>query len=383
MGEHHPAKLGCALLVCFALALAGCTTKTVGPESPYPDQSTPDHVMEKVEMAYEAMDVDAYVECLAADFVFFLNPDDIAAQPTLPEYWTRAEERAVHEAMFGRGRDIESVSLTLTVMAADSLPGEDPIDPGDDMWEYDTRFDLRIESGLPYFATGQVIFLMGRSARSGRATWQIVEQRDLMLVEEWVQELSLTRAKLIFGDVDPESVYPVRSSPENVLIKLVNAYERMDVDAYLDCLAEDFLFYLNPDDLTANPELPESWDKAEETAIHQNMFGDGTDVEGIELWLEHDSESHDEGDPGDPLDDLWTFREDYDIRVHLPPDLTLWAISPSDFVLQVDPDETGYGGMPLWEILEWYDLPYEWGADGPREDNSWGRIKALYRSGLR
>jgi hypothetical protein len=310
--------------------------------------------------------------------VFFLNAEDVAADPALPEYWGKPDERAVHEAMFGGDRAVESVSLTLTVISADSLPG-DPDDPVDDLWEYDTHFDLRVESGLPYFATGRVVFVMGQDPARSRTTWRIVEQHDLIQPQGWVQELTLTRAKIAFGNVDTDGLYPIRSTPANTILKLRLAYERMDAEAYLACLAEDFVFHLNPQDVIDNPELPESWDKAEEDTIHARMFGEGTNVDSLALWLEHDAESHEPGDPSDPTDDLWTYREDYDIRLHIPPDLTLWAISPSDFVLQVDPAETGPGGALLWEIVEWYDLPYE-GRSGPRaEDASWGRIKALYR----
>jgi hypothetical protein len=200
-----------------------------------------------------------------------------------------------------------------------------------------------------------------------------------MRIQDWVQELTLTRAKVMFGGVDPESLYPTRSSPENVITKLRLAYERMDAEAYLDCLAEDFTFYLNPEDVANDPSLPEYWDKAEETTIHNNMFGEETNVAGVMLVFTHDEESHDPGDPGDPTDDLWTYREDYDIRVQLPPDLTLHAISPSDFVLQVDPDEVAHGGEILWEIVDWYDLPYEWSTGREREDASWGMIKCLWR----
>jgi ketosteroid isomerase-like protein len=57
-----------------------------------------------------------------------------------------------------------------------------------------------------------------------------------------------------------------------VLYNLRKAYGNMDADAYLDGLAEDFIFYLNPDDLTGNPTLPEYWGRAAETTIHENMF---------------------------------------------------------------------------------------------------------------
>jgi ketosteroid isomerase-like protein len=57
-----------------------------------------------------------------------------------------------------------------------------------------------------------------------------------------------------------------------VLYNLRKAYGNMDADAYVDGLAEDFIFYLNPDDLTGNPTLPEYWGRAAETTIHENMF---------------------------------------------------------------------------------------------------------------
>ncbi|MBD3348249.1 MAG: hypothetical protein GF400_03505, partial [Candidatus Eisenbacteria bacterium] len=53
-------------------------------------------------------------------------------------------------------------------------------------------------------------------------------------------------------DDDPEEAgheYPPRTSPANVIAKLVEAYGRTDAEAYLDCLAEDFVFFLNPDDV--------------------------------------------------------------------------------------------------------------------------------------
>jgi ketosteroid isomerase-like protein len=384
MLRHHGTLAASYVLAAGLVFLAGCSRRSsTGPDGPgYPGQTTPDSVIEKLEMAYENMDTDAYMECLAEDFVFFLDPEEVAADSTLPEYWGRAEELRVHEHMFADTTTIESVALSLTVTSKDSLPGEDPADPSDDLWEYETHFDLRVESGLPYFATGEVVFVMRRAPDREGTTWQVIEQHDLIVPPEWVQYMTLTRIKLGFGGVVHDDLYPIRSTPGHVILKLVLAYQRMDAEAYLDCLAEDFLFHLNPDDLTQHPELPESWGKAEETAIHSSMFGEGTEVEGVSLEMVMISTEYDPGaDPEVIFDDRWTYREDVDLRVEFPPDLTLgvWGYY-HDFVLAVDPDETSETGDPLWKIVEWYDIN-PWGSRTARiSGTTWGAIKAIFLS---
>ena len=77
--------------------------------------------------------------------------------------------------------------------------------------------------------------------------------------------------------------YPLRDSPENALEKLRQAYELMDPEAYLDCLAEYFIFYVNPDDWTNNTRLPPEWYKSDETCMHWNMFSDLSGVERVTL----------------------------------------------------------------------------------------------------
>ena len=66
-----------------------------------------------------------------------------------------------------------------------------------------------------------------------------------------------------------------------MITKVAMAYGNMDAEAYLDCLAEEFIFFLNPEDLDEYPALPEYWDKAGETAIHERMFGEGTGIQNI------------------------------------------------------------------------------------------------------
>jgi len=374
-----------AALAAVAL-LAGCTCDTCtcpddGGHIEYPDQSTPDNVIGKLAMAYENMDADEYMECLAEEFLFSLNPDDVAGDATLPPYWDKSEERMLHWHMFADTTVIESISLTLTVVSTDSLPGDDPVDPSDDLWEYEVNVDLRVQAGVTYLSSGMALFVMRRSSDHLDTVWQIIEHHDLGGDHIQREDTTWTAIKLALGGPAADSLYPLRTSPVNVINKLVLAYVRMDAEAYLDCLAEDFIFFLNPDDLTDYPELPAYWDKVEEATIHGNMFAEDTDVERIALVFTGVSTSYDDAGTGDPFDDTWVFLEDIDLRIQLPPDLTLHAQAPEQFTLGVDPDETGHGGELLWEIRRWYDISEE-GGRGPDpmvEDASWGTIKAIYR----
>lgn len=175
--------------------------------------------------------------------------------------------------------------------------------------------------------------------------------------------------------------YKIRKNPENVIYNLNTSYDDMDVDKYLDCLAEDFIFFLNPDDITADPTLPEYWDRFEEERIHRNMFAEDTDVEGITLIFTHTTQSFAVNDPDDPLDDEWTYIEDIDLRVQLPPDLTLHAQAPAEFLFQVDPNETGPEGETLWEISKQWDTSEEKreGSGSCEDRMTLTQVKAMFR----
>jgi len=188
------------------------------------------------------------------------------------------------------------------------------------------------------------------------------------------------------GDDPPPPVqvqYKLRTSPQNVIHNLNTSYVYMNAAEYLDCLADTFIFYLNPDDITEDPELPVSWGKHTEETIHNNMFGEGTDVEGIALIFTHRLDEWFPNDPGDPLDDEYIYIEDIDLRVQLPPDLTLHAEAPAEFLFKVDPNETGPSGEVLWEISKQWDRSTgpprrgDGAADGERV--SLTHIKAAFR----
>ena len=173
-----------------------------------------------------------------------------------------------------------------------------------------------------------------------------------------------------------EDIYPARTSPGNVLEKLNLAYVNMDTDAYLDCLAEDFTFHVNPCDIGDDDwDLPETWNKAVEEAIHRRMFAH---AERIRLTLTRESSGYDAGpDPIDSMDDLWSYTESLDLRVHVPGDFTFFANSDQLFVFAIDEDRAASDEEELWEIVEWYDLTED--RKRPVVPSTWSGIKALYR----
>jgi len=172
------------LAVCL---LSGCSSTTSPQEADtedYPARTDPAAVITKFRMAHERRDVEAYVDCLADDFVFYLSVAECQADPTLPVYWGKQGERAVAEAMFDASGVVDSIFLDMTTLSAVLNQGANPVDPADDIWEHQEDVDLEIvtDDGSRYFSTDPVEFDFQRdlAAQADDDTlWQIVEWRDL------------------------------------------------------------------------------------------------------------------------------------------------------------------------------------------------------------
>jgi hypothetical protein len=177
----------------------------------------------------------------------------------------------------------------------------------------------------------------------------------------------------------PDLPYPLRSSPDSLMVQFVWAYNNTDLDVYLDCFADSMVFYLNPDEVAGNPELePGYWRKAVEDTIHAHMFGDGAmSADGIELTLT--TTAVDTVSVPDGRGVGWEYTEAVDLRLYIDGGWTFWATAPSVFVIRQDPDDVGPNGEPLYEIWEWREIDH-FMRDGVRAvQSSWGSIKALYR----
>jgi hypothetical protein len=175
----------------------------------------------------------------------------------------------------------------------------------------------------------------------------------------------------------PDLPYPLRSSPDSLMVQFVWAYNNMDLDVYLDCFAEDFVFWLNPLEVADNPEyLPGYWGKAVEETIHAGMFGGAEpSADRIELTISLvGAPTAIEPTPGDIH---WQYEESVDLRVYIGATVYV-ATAPSLFEIHVDQGQEGPNGETLWEIVGWYDLEPAQRGSG-RESRSWGSVKALFR----
>jgi len=186
-------------------------------------------------------------------------------------------------------------------------------------------------------------------------------------------------------DIPADPEFRDRTSPENVVYNMELAYEEMDLEEYLDCLSVDFEFFPNEDDVN-DPDypLPPVWWKADEAALHENMFSDESNVDNISLTLTVATVDSIGGIPEDPLDDIYIYIVDVDLRVNLDNGDGFIATAQSQFNMRIDIDQPNPIPDPddvlWWEIYGWYDLGDEGRGvlAGRVEDSSWGTIKALY-----
>jgi hypothetical protein len=167
-----------------------------------------------------------------------------------------------------------------------------------------------------------------------------------------------------------------------VLEDLGRAYNDRNVDDFLACLSEDFMFHFSEHDVQ-NPDFdfPPWFYKSDEQQVHENMFGDQWDVETISLTLTVASvETIPGGDSGRATGDVVVIRVDADLRI---------LKSGGDYWMATDPQEfrfrevAGSGerdGRILWEMFEWHDL--EWDNGARVEDAGWGGIKYCFLESL-
>jgi len=183
------------------------------------------------------------------------------------------------------------------------------------------------------------------------------------------------------GGGDPIEWKP-RTSPANVLHNLQTAYKNKMVDEYLDCMAEDFVFLLNPKDVENDPTLePGYWGKAEERLIHQQMFGDeGEHADRIELRLTQVGDPL-PVNPGDGTGTHYQYKEAVDLKVYMGV-WTYLATAPSMYQFRIDQDQVGPDGEQLWEIWRWQDLDETRGSISSDETTrtiTVGQLKAMFR----
>ncbi|MCD4708019.1 MAG: hypothetical protein K8S62_09810 [Candidatus Sabulitectum sp.] len=87
--------------------------------------------------------------------------------------------------------------------------------------------------------------------------------------------------------------YSPVDTPQKLLDNFKLAYTTKNLNAYMECLHEEFEFMLleiDWEDYTGNGEIDQSWGRDIEESMTENMFN-STDAEIIELTLDGDTES--------------------------------------------------------------------------------------------
>jgi hypothetical protein len=150
------ARITACLLLCAmaGAVLWGCSSSTepdLPADLPYPLRTSPDSLLAQLRWAYEHEDLDVYMECLADSFTFYLCEDDWTNDPTLPQFWRRLEEDAIHTNMFAEAGSVDRITLTLTTTDVDTVSIPDGRGVG---WVYEESVDLRVYVGSTiYLAT--------------------------------------------------------------------------------------------------------------------------------------------------------------------------------------------------------------------------------------
>ena len=142
-------------------------------------------------------------------------------------------------------------------------------------------------------------------------------------------------------DKDEGEEQDLLATPAGTLEQLETAYQRKDIDLYLETLADTFVFHFMPRDVDVWPEP--TWGKTEEEASHRNMF---RTVHHIELAMVGESATKTRDDP-----ETWVLYKEYDLLLYLTEDEL--AASPAygwaEFIIVKEEDE-------WFRIVDWYDL---------------------------
>lgn len=388
---HHRAiiLMTATLFACVAL-LGGCSNSSTGPGLPedYPEATSPQEVLQNFTRAYVWRDIDEFLACLSSDFKFYFTEDDQQQWPQLPPWFYKSDEQQVHENMFGDDWGVESITLNLVPVSVETIPGENTSRLNGDVVVMLVDADFRVNKagGITYLACTPQEFrfreVAGSRDRDETPLWEMFEWHDKEDRGTGSGREEAGWGGIKFTFLESLSEQPHRTSPADVIDQLEAAYIARDLESYMDCLSDSFIFYPTEEDVQdPSNDIPAEWYRSTERTIHENMFGGSSNVESITLTLTNDEIFWDEQDPSDPLDDIYSHTEDVDLRVNIVEGVTYLATEPSMYLLRVDPDEVGPYDELMWEIFEWHELSnWKRGNESERaEDTSWGGIKALYR----
>ncbi len=181
---------------------------------------------------------------------------------------------------------------------------------------------------------------------------------------------------------DPDPFLP-RTSAENLLLNLKQAYNDRELAEYDSLLADEFTFVYKPDEST----IEEYLDVTQELGIHAHIFGTQY-VQELSVDFEIGSPTVDAGQTA-PGDTVWTVLM---TGVHLmllgtTPDhpTVTESLELIDATQQFWFKKTGWtdpsSGLPILALVRWEDLGSTAGESNSRGSAplTWGGIKDMFK----
>ena len=168
-------------VLCAMALITGCSNSAGPDESDdtgYPLRTSPTRVAEKLLEAYEALDAEAFKDCLSDTFTFHLNP----GWPPQPESWGIETEAAIAESMLGPDTDVLSISLYMTQLRAAPRTLSPETSSGDSVLVYVYDLWVYLPDDWIYWGTGTSHFRFvtdpDTTGPEGETLWEISRWDD-------------------------------------------------------------------------------------------------------------------------------------------------------------------------------------------------------------
>lgn len=185
--------------------------------------------------------------------------------------------------------------------------------------------------------------------------------------------------------VVPDSDFQNLTTRGAVLNNIEVANNKRNLVKYEELLDDNFTFFLAAGDVGGG--LPPSWARADEVALHTNLFDPNFDsprCTGIEMnlvlengviWAEITTP------PSAPSETWYTTTVFYNFKFLVEPDTQYISLPASKAQFTVR--NAGTEDAPRWQLVEMHDLSDESSfAENSAvvtEQSTWGQVKAIFR----
>jgi len=155
----------------------------------------------------------------------------------------------------------------------------------------------------------------------------------------------LTSCSNTWNPFKPEEAPQVKQSslssddPKSIINQLQTAYSERELNDYLNCLSEDFIFVLSQEDYAYFHLNENWWGKYTEEQIHRNLFQQANDVELKLTFLSSRKNS----------DINYELKYQYQLNVYIS-EIRYVADGYASYEVEKEDDQ--------WKIIKWTDMLY-------------------------